>query len=475
VISWLRREWSLGLALALALALRVYQLGDQILVGDEWHALDKAASAGWLEIATTFGRADHSIPIALYDRALASTIGLSEPWIRAPFLLSGLVLVLVLPLAARRFVPRAVADALAWLLAASPVLVFYSRFARPYTLTCPLALLAVWLAWRFWDERRAGFGLGYALCVASAGYLHAAVLPFVLAPLALFAFLALRSRRGEDLRAVLAVGVITGFACALALLPPFVFDAENMGRKSGFGLPQPITVIRALRLLAGPSSSVLAYGFALPCAFGCWWLVRRERLARLFALAACAQALAVLAIAPAHRSDIFAFARYLLPLLPCGLLALACGLWMPLRNLPERVQAGLGPLVGVFLVAAGPLAPALSQRTNWAANELVLHMLGQDEDFGERVPRVSDFYRDLGRRAPGSVTLIEAPWFPPIFANAEVYYQRLHRQVVRVGFLSEPGGGPVRQGEPAYPASGFRLAHFLFVEDLLRDPAPKAD
>ena len=57
--------------------LRYYQLDLQILVEDEWHALHKILRSGFADIYQSFGRSDHSIPLALYDRWLMRQGGLT--------------------------------------------------------------------------------------------------------------------------------------------------------------------------------------------------------------------------------------------------------------------------------------------------------------------------------------------------------------------------------------------------------------
>ncbi|HXS81479.1 MAG TPA: glycosyltransferase family 39 protein [Methylomirabilota bacterium] len=473
-----RQEWSLLLAALVALALRTQQLGGQILVGDEWHALEKAASAPYGEIATTLGTADHSIPIALYYRAVSDTFGLSEVWIRAPFLLAGLATVVGLSLAARRFVERATSDVFAWLLAVSPVLVFYSRFARPYALTCLLAMAALLSFHSWWRERRRRPAILYALAVAFGGYLHSAVLPFVLAPLPFFFLRALRAdpeTRRAGVRALFGIASMTGAALALLLLPPFLLDPEGLGRHSGWGLPVAGTVLRALRIFAGTDGAFVALALFLPAVVGLVSLARRaSEVTALFAIAGALQFAAVFFIAPAHRSDVFAFARYLLPLLPPALLAVACGVRVLLLWIPAHSRALAGPLLGGWLLAVGPLPATWTRPDNWAANHLAFGILGRQDTLADGVPHVPDFYLRLLDSPPRSLTLVEAPWFPPIFANPQPYYQRLHRQRVRIGFLSAPDSGPKR-GELPWPASGFALHNFLFIEELLGPGTPTAD
>ena len=472
VLAVLRREWSLALAILVALVLRTQQLGGQILVGDEWHALEKASNAGYGEIATSFGLADISIPIALYYRAVADTFGLDETWIRAPFLLAGLATVVGLSLAARRHVERGSSDVLAWLLAVSPVLVFYSRFARPYALTCLAASAALLLFTAWWRERKRAHALLYALVVAAGGYLNQAFLPFALAPLPFFFVRVLRAPAGErvrDLRALIGVAVLTSAALALLLLPPLLLDRENLGRHSGWGMPVVGTVLRAGRIFAGTNSKLWALALLVLAGPGLVVLARAAPQATaLFFTAGALQVAAVCLIAPAHRSDVFAFARYVLPLLPPALLAVACGGHALFRRLPGPSRALAGPLLGGWLVAVGPLPATWHRPDNWVADHLAFGMLGKKA----KLPHVPDFYLGLLERPSGSVTLVEAPWFPPIFADALPHYQRIHRQRVRIGFTSARDSRPGR-GELPYPAPGFELDNFVFVEDLLGPgPAP---
>ena len=77
--------------------LRLYQLGHQILAEDEWHAIDVALHAGYRQIFSDFGGGGHSIPMALYNKLLLDTTGLSEFAIYAPFVFFGIVTTLILP------------------------------------------------------------------------------------------------------------------------------------------------------------------------------------------------------------------------------------------------------------------------------------------------------------------------------------------------------------------------------------------
>jgi hypothetical protein len=465
------------LALAVALVLRVQQLARQILVGDEWHALEKAATSSFAEIATSLGSADHSVPIALYYRALASTIGLTETGIRLPFLLAGLATVAGGAWIARRVLERATADAFTWLLAISPVLVFYSRFARPYAFTWLLGSAALLASWSWWRHGRRSAGVLYVACVAAAGWLHAASLPFVAAPFVCYGVQALRLPRSERRRALVRLAVLGAASLAtlvVLLLPPVLLDPDSVARKTGWGLPLPATVVRAAGVLSGSRFAVLTALLGCAALVGCVRLARaRRELVVLFASAGALQLLAILVTTPAHRTDSFALARYMGLLVPAALLAVAAGVVGLFRG--ARARALAGPLLGATLLVLGPLPATWRRPSDWSANELVLGMLGKRAAFEARVPVIPAFHTGLAQREPGSVTLVEAPWFWPLFGNPLPVYQSVHRQHTRIGFMHDRSAASGAHGQLPCPAPGFDLGSFVCLESLLSGGEPSAD
>ena len=98
----------LTLALLAGVFLRWYQLDTQILLDDEWHAINKLLRADAHDIATHFGFADYSIPLTLYFRFLYLHGGLTEWGMRLPMLLAGIGLLLAAPALARASISRPV-------------------------------------------------------------------------------------------------------------------------------------------------------------------------------------------------------------------------------------------------------------------------------------------------------------------------------------------------------------------------------
>src|SRR5215471_16666047 len=75
-----------AVAMLAAVFLRWYQLGIQVILDDEWHALNKLLGADFEGIATSFGYSDHSIPLTLYYRFLLLHGGLTEWVMHVPML-----------------------------------------------------------------------------------------------------------------------------------------------------------------------------------------------------------------------------------------------------------------------------------------------------------------------------------------------------------------------------------------------------
>jgi hypothetical protein len=99
-----RSGWLLAAAI-IGAYFRFDQIGQQLVIGDEWHALHVALNASHSRIAGSFGIADHSIPLALYYKGMLETVGLDLWGLRAPVLLSGLLTVILLPLMCRPLMP----------------------------------------------------------------------------------------------------------------------------------------------------------------------------------------------------------------------------------------------------------------------------------------------------------------------------------------------------------------------------------
>ncbi|RIL08062.1 MAG: hypothetical protein DCC71_01010, partial [Proteobacteria bacterium] len=159
-------------ALAIGIWLRVHGFAAQIPISDEWHGLQAAAQESYLRLATLMTAGATSIPYNLYLRWLLHEVGWSEWTIRLPALAAGIATVALAPLLLRRTIGARGAALTGVLLAISPLLVLYSRYARPYSLVVLLALVALLAChrWATTGSRRAAVAL-VAAC-ALAAWLH---------------------------------------------------------------------------------------------------------------------------------------------------------------------------------------------------------------------------------------------------------------------------------------------------------------
>ena len=139
-------DW-FGVAMWLGAWLRLDQFLDQTLIDDEWHAVHQIMLSSPSRFMLSFGHADYSIPLTLLYWVQAQWFGLSEFGMRLPMMMAGLATVALFPLALRKELGDRTVIAFAFLLACSPVLIAFSRMARPYALTllfsfCAYACLA---------------------------------------------------------------------------------------------------------------------------------------------------------------------------------------------------------------------------------------------------------------------------------------------------------------------------------------------
>lgn len=418
----LRDEWSWLAALIVGTALRSFRLLDQVPVDDEWHSIHRLLASGYGEIALDFGSVDHCIPLTLYLKLAADTIGVNEWVLRAPSWLAGVALLLLAPLALRSRIGPGAARLLAWLLAVSPLLVLYSRFQRPYALALLASFLVLVLCERCWKGGRRRDALGLAACAAASVWLLPPTLPFVAAPLALLLVVARR-------RALLPLAVFAAL-CALLLGPPLASHPQALLAKIGGARPDAASLARAALFLAGTPSPWLAAGLLALAAIGAW---RARRLApRFTALALCASAalaLGILASAPRYAWLGIVIARYALPLLPPAAAFVALALRPP--GAPPRALAALAPAALIpLLLLSGGVPRILLETRAWFPARYVTWMEGRVP----RAARVPDFYRALGELPPGSVTLVEVPWFYSLWNSLLPFYEQVHHQRTRVGF-----------------------------------------
>lgn len=430
------RTWLPFVAAVLVGALlRGHQLDPQILVDDEWHSLNRDLRlAYWL-------------PSVVYFAAEA-TVGLSDRMIHGFFWGFGVFLTVALPAAARRFVGWQAAAVYAWLLALSPFLVYYSRFARPYALALFLSVAAVVWFLLWWETRRAVFAAAYVVAATAALSVHPLMATFVFCPFVyrLAALIATPERRLKELRALAPLGLCVS-VCTIVPLAPLFYDfalISNTGGQSSRELSALVEVFGTYFGTHGPMVLPMA---ALACAGFLSMLRTAPALCWNLLLGSILQIASIFVTAPAGASSAFILARYTIPVLPFALLLAATGIaglgeGLAARIADARMRSWTRVLVpGIVLAtlfATGPLRGSYRRPNSWFTSEMHLKLTRMQGLYRQSVHGVSPFYQELGEAEPGSVTLIEAPWYSEVHRNPYPFYQGVHSQRVLIGF---PGAG----------------------------------
>lgn len=471
-----RRNLVLLAAVATWAALVTHQLHGQVIVYDEWHTLGAAIGLDFGEIFFSLGE-HSSVPVALYLKAALESVGLGEGTLRGPFLLGGLATLIAASLIARRVAGRPTGDALAWLLALSPFLLYHARFARQYALATPCALLALAFAYR-WDRRARTRDAGaYALWTAAAGFLTPAHLAFLLSPLMFFAvdwLLGAERRTAARLAAIATLGAATLLLLALLLGPAFVHDAQALQAKI-MAPPRSVRWAGVVRVASGLVSARAGAAFLGLSAIGVWKLWRRDRRLCLYLLlAVSAQVLSIFVLQPRVYGQAQVFVRYLMPATVVVYFLMAWGLSTLIRSLvfavgaaPSRGRVWIAEYGAVLflvgLVPFGPLHRLFVWPDAWANEHMISALVAPHRDPGRLVKRLPEFYEELSRRPAGSITIIEAPYTAfGVFAPYGSYQLR-HRQ--RVWVASEADACEFENARPLHRHPGMALHNVFYLAD----------
>ena len=395
-------------------ALRLWNLRDQILGGDETHAIRAALNFPLSRILVTYQVTDNCIPLtALYKLFLMGGLHLSEMLMRLPVLLCGLAALVAMPAAFEERLGRRTVLVYRWFLAISPALVLYSRIARSYMPMVLFSFGAVMAFEAWWRTRSWRSGAAYVGLGALAVWFHLGAGPIVAAPFLFAAADALvrRESLGRDLRHLFGLGLALTAAFALFLVPALGSLREVVATKHmEQSIPWRHMLPELFRLQAGTASGWLALLFWLSTLAGLALLFRRDRRLALYTVTVVAgHVVGLLILSPFGLASPVIFGRYLLPVLPFVLL------WTASAFLPVSI-----PLL-LLLLARGPFADPETLRTSFLHhNDFVGFYKPRPAVSPDAVP---DFYRGLHGE-----TVVEFPWLFMWDANRTFYlYQEVHR------------------------------------------------
>jgi len=426
--------------------LRLWNLRAQIVGGDEMNGVQAALRLPLGKVLTTYQLRDPCLPMAGFYRFLLDRgIALTELWVHLPPLAFGLAALVIVPWIAARLLGRPAALVLAWLVALAPILVFYSRIARPYM---PIALLgfaatAAFYVW--WRSRRPAAAVAYVILGALCVYFHLGSAPFIVAPF-LFALGGLLLERREErpgLLAVIAVGLAEVAALAAFMLPAWESLHELIGDKHNPLELRWGTFTGVLKLQAGTASWPLVVLFWTAALGGLIALLGRRSALRRLGLYSLTLVLAEIAglivLSPEMLVHPLVFNRYLIPAFPWILLWVAVGLttpWQALgRRFGPRSQAAVAAVLVAGLFLAGPLVQWEYRAGSFAQHNDFVAFFCPPAHFAAAAPAdVPQFYREVQARGGGPI--LEVPWFPWwAYTRAYYLYQEVHRQDVLLALV----------------------------------------
>jgi len=459
--------------------LRLNQFSSQVLIDDEWHALHQLIENTPSNIAMSFGHADYSIPLTLLYWVEAQWFGLSELAMRWPMMASGLITLLVFPAVIRRQFGDREAILFAALLAVSPLLIIYSRTARPYAITLLLGYVAMAAFHAYRDGRKHAnvYGFLYGVTSTLCVWLHPLTIPWVVAPciLEFFTVLALPAQeRKRSFGRLFALGIPTALAMMIFVLPPLLADPGALAGKAGIDLPTLDTLFGAGHLWFGTGSlPALLIGLSLSL-LGWGRLWRALPLVHSTVVGLALTVGLIFMTSPEWVYHPLTFGRYLLPLLPLLLLSVALGsirLVDALNMRDQRCRRYLTPILLLLPVLVLTIqSPVFAMLRS--PNTSTLHSLYQfDFRPSHNLIRqhlntfpLSPFWDRMRLIPANTLRVAVAPWFFESYDWLSPRWEQMGRQPIVPAYLT--GFCFVqRWGEPLRDAR-FKFRNGVFLDDI---------
>lgn len=395
---------------------------------DERHTVAAAIDYSAAQLLTVRRWQDFSIPLAMWDRYLMEVTQLDEWGLRAPVLVLGLLMLLLAGLYAwRRFGP-VVGVLVAWLVAANPILILYSRFARPYVGVALLSAMTLGACECHWRGSTWRSAILAALTGAFGLLLSPTAAPAVLCMWCGLIGIAIVKRVGRggahssadhsaSLPRASAPLLIGSVLVTLMYLPGSESWLSQMQEKAGQVAQSYTTWYDAWLACFGVRSIAISIWLMCSLALGAVASLRRDTTLGIFLLAVeCAQIIAMWYVEPLGGHAPTTLARYVIAAVPAALLQMAIGIEVQSRlvarlvprGLPRRAMLGLLVLiVAVLLLANTPPPRPFSAPNAFTSHKFYFEpprwVIQED-----RVPR---FYRFLADAAHDEA-VIEAPWVP---------------------------------------------------------------
>jgi hypothetical protein len=464
--------------------LRLYQIDAQVTGDDEWHGISVAAHSSLPYILTHFHSSDNCIPLTAYYKLLLETIGLDEFGLHSLQILLGVLSLIVFPLIIKSIFQERIAIIFSFLLAISPFLTYYSRYARPYIVVVFLSFIATF-SFYFWiRENKIMYIIGYLLTAILAPYFLLPSLISVITPLLYTAtFLMMeksflnRSNKPicPKLIHIFYAGILLFFGLAILFLPTIhslgVISEKVHGDGSGININ---TIIGALQLFSGSTSRSISIMFVSFFVYGAYRLYKKNLFLFGYVLSIISlQILSLVIVQPAAVGDPEVFARYSICSLPLWLLLFSVGLNDASLRLGELISKKRNELhniphiflIGFFLIIflKGPILTIYKKPNNFTNHNDFqsdyMYTWTKSDLYSLRNP-IPKFYFYL--RETKDSTIIETPFLIHWIGNNYHIYQRLHSKSVIIGHNHD---SYLAQSDTVMHAN-IRLKNFVDIENV---------
>jgi len=456
-------------------SLRLWNWSSQILLDDEWHALNFVLTRSFRDVFLQQGLGANSIPINVYSWIVLHTTGWSEPLLRLPSMVSGIAALFVIPLLVKRIWGHSVACVTTALLAISPIAIFYCRIMRPYAPVMFLAMSSILFTLIWMKEGKRRDLMFSALFGSFAIYYHlyAAIpvgVPLIVAFIASLRFvgprlgLTLGSKRPftDVLWAGCVMVVLDGALVVFpnVLNPWWMHGIHNIDRAT---MDTLVTVLRLISGTRNPFLVAIAIGLLL---IGLIVMVVKSRTIGVAITLSFALFSAVMATTTqdgAHAG--IQVARYGITFIPLSFVAIAVALvWVgeTLRTKYTLFQrkyllCSVGVLVWLPYIVTSPLWTTYAYPNSFTSHSAYQYRYEQIQ-WLQRSPerdlipgismeygRIPQFYlkSPLISAAKG---IIEYPMLIGDQLNLFYYYQHFHHRPVVAGFVANNKFAPIVPG-----------------------------
>ncbi|MBF0518141.1 MAG: glycosyltransferase family 39 protein [Nitrospirae bacterium] len=444
IVSFLKREYLLILAVVAGCFLRLYTITDQIIADDEWHGIHAIFTFSYRHIFSHFGFCDYCIPLTAYYKFMAENFFLSEMVVRTPVLFFGIISLVVFPLVVRNLINRRVGNIFALFLAISPIHIFYSRYARPYVIVVFFSFLGL-IAFYKWlhGGRDKRWLWTYIVCAIIGPYFHLTVLPVLLAPLCILVGDKLIYRNDIPVKEIIKLFFIVLAGQGILLSLPVVVGMSDLSGKLGHDRVSLNTIYETFKLFIGVYNYRMLYIALMLIIAGILSIFKIPKkfllyLSILFVL----QVVFSVFSNSSCISIPMVLARYCLSLQPFFILLLSAGLVAFYGFIENITKSRGGPYMLSFAVFAlfvffNPLKNIYYFPNNWTNHpKFQAYYDGTNPEYSLHPEKVSKFYYDLASFPKGSITILEVPWYYEWSYNTKyTNYQRIHGQYVMIGFV----------------------------------------